>query len=224
MQQRLCKNNPIITCEGETEKWYFQHFKVLVNNSSACTMRLDYEEPFVTKEPLRRAKYISIPFERKWYHIIDQETNSSSDKITFKNNLKNFNDIKKIRKNVKLYLGYSNISFELWLIMHKTNEQPQVHKPSQYLKLLKKLYNCPNIKELEEFKTKQNFERVLKQITLDDIKRAVRNGQKLELENKKCCAHQKNCGFEYFEENPSTNLHKIIIDIFNDVGIKLSDS
>lgn len=216
-----CKSSPIITCEGETEVLYFQRLKELVDIEPACLMKLGCKIT-VSKEPCSKAKLQTTLSTTKWYHILDKEGSSNADMVTFENNLKNFRKVKAIRQNVKLYLGYSNVSFELWLIMHKSDERPHAYSSQDYLSKLKKLYNLPNIKNLEEFKKESNFKKVLQQITLDDIRRAIKNGKALEAENEAYGFQPRKIhGFEYYEENPSTNMHRILEDILKDVGIRI---
>lgn len=219
---KKCKNNPIITCEGDTEVWYFEHLKNLINLEPTCLMKLGYKTLSVCKNPFSKAKSQTILSPIKWYHILDKESSDEADIKTFEKNLKSFKDVKKIRQHVKLLLGYSNVSFELWLIMHKSDEKPSAYSQQDYLNKLKKLYNLPGIKTLEEFKKENNFKKILKQITLEDVERAIKNGKALEMENRKVYQSKKTHGFEYFEENPSTNMHVILADILKDVGIKLN--
>lgn len=216
---KKCKSKPIITCEGETEVLYFEHVKKLVNMEPACLMQLVYKTLTVSKAPHSLAKSQVTLSKTKWYHIIDKESSATADKMTFENHLKNFKKVKDIRGNGKLLLGYTNISFELWLLMHKSDEKPSAYTQQDYLNKLKKLYNLPEVKTLEEFKKESNFKKVLKQITLVDIKRAIKNGKALEIENKKYYQPKKTHSFEYYEENPSTNMHIILTDILKDVGI-----
>ena len=220
MQGKYCNNNSILTCEGETEKWYFEHLRELINSSSDCCMKANYK-PEVNKKPIKKAKILTILYETKWYHIMDRESPNKADKIGFVDSLNAFKDIKKIRPKAKLMLGYTNIAFELWLIMHKTDELPQVHTAKNYFKYIQKLYNLQNIECFDAYKQKENFERVLNQISLEDVKNAVMRGIKLEKDNHSCCKVQKIRGFEYFEDNPSTSLHNVVKSILTDIGLSI---
>lgn len=218
-KRRLEKYNPIITCEGETEKWYFEHLQKLIN---ACPRRC-YDvvlKPDITKDPKQKAKSINMLFQGiKWYHILDTETSSGEDQNNFKQSLKSFKDTNKIRKGIKLRVGYSNISFELWLLLHKACIKPSVCYPSDYWRHIKKAFNLKDIGKFSDYKKEHNYRKILSQLTLDNVKIAIKRAEEIEKENIAINTSKNISSFSYFEENPSLSIHKVIQDILNEVGL-----
>lgn len=51
-------------------------------------------------------------------HICDIESNGEYHTDKFQNILKEMSEVKK-QKNINYQLGYSNFTFELWIILHK---------------------------------------------------------------------------------------------------------
>lgn len=207
---------PIITCEGETEVWYFNHLKKLINTTSACKLKLTYK-PEVEIEPLKKAKSFRFLYKRSWYHILDKETCRQSDIKVFNIRISDFKKIKKINKNAELALGYSNVSFELWLLMHKSNKTPVVHSAKGYWKDIKKVYKLDDIDTFDDYKSEKVFERVLKQITLNDVKAAIRRADKLQRDNANINRHTNE--LNHYEDNPSTSVHDVVKAIFESAGI-----
>lgn len=57
----------------------------------------------------------------------------------------------KIGKKVKYDLGYSNLTFELWIILHKLDCNSSKTNCNHYLSELNKAYN-ENFEDLREYK------------------------------------------------------------------------
>ncbi|MCR5762360.1 MAG: RloB family protein [Treponema sp.] len=79
-------------------------------------------------------------------------------------------------KSIKYELGYSNIDFELWIILHKKDLFGSVGSKSQYLKNINQIFGT-KYEGLKEYKEEKNFKQILSQITLEDAKVAYCKGR-----------------------------------------------
>ena len=214
MTERIANSDQyIITCEGETEVLYFKHLKSLINmipNKPQMTAI-----PEVEVNPEKKAKSIRSQFERTWYHIVDKETCKECDEKTFEKRITSFYNIGKNNKKIETVLGYSNVSFELWLIMHKSDKKPSVHCAENYWKTLKKIYKLNDVESFNDYKSEKNFNKVLAQIELEDIKNAIKRADNLERINNRE-GILRTSGFPYFENNPSLSVHNVVKMILED--------
>ena len=210
-------NNYYFSVEGETEKWYLEHLKKLINNDESIPYTVTWE-PKVSRRITKVAKNISAPYKVRAYHLCDYEGNESYQKKEFENILRELKEVKKINRNVNYKLGYSNYTFELWIILHKARKMNSFSNKKSYLKDINILYE-EKFQSLDEYKQEDNFKRVLSKITLEDVNFAIENGKIIRnknLEEKKKIISGK---FEYFEENPDLTIHSCIEEIFKDCKI-----
>lgn len=105
------------------------------------------------------------------YHLCDVEGIDVEDQTRFENYLKALKSIKK-QKRVQYDLGYSNFSFELWMILHKKDCNECLTYKKEYLALIDKAYEQEFI-SLKSYKNKDNFRKCLDKIGLSDIKTAI---------------------------------------------------
>lgn len=82
-------------------------------------------------------------------------------------------------KKIKYNLAYSNLSFELWILLHKKVCCQSLANNKSYLKLLNDNFN-QNFSSLDDYKKRNNFERVIEQLSLDDVKNAINRAKSLE--------------------------------------------
>ncbi len=120
-------------------------------------------------------------------------------------------------KSIDLY--YSNISFDLWLLLHKMPYNMVVSSPHDYIKDVRKCYNLNSArssKKIEDIKEEKNIKKVLEQITLEDVKYAIDNARNI-MDNKlKGDVIVLNSKFKYYD-NPATNLHEFFEKLFKEI-------
>ena len=73
-----------LSVEGETEKWYFEHLRDLVNASSDARYKLALRCD-VEKEPLAMAKRLAVPKGARIdvWHVSDFESESDQHRLSF---------------------------------------------------------------------------------------------------------------------------------------------
>lgn len=215
-------NSYYFSVEGENEKWYFEHLQNLINKSDKSTFNVKFIIK-TEKSPLSRIKAINVPVYSNQklpvFHIVDYESNSLEHTGQFKEIL---NELKSINNKKSAYnyrLGYSNFAFELWLILHKRTECLSVADRSKYVEQINTLYGT-NFTKMKDNKNKDTFSKLLEQISLEDVKRAIINSKKIrpyQQEIGHSMVEYK--GFRYYRENPDLTVNECVEIIFKECKI-----
>ena len=124
----------------------------------------------------------------------------------------------KKQKNIKYQLGYSNFTFELWMILHKKDCFSQFTDRKQYLIPIQQCFN-EKFEDWGHYKNESAFKRCLSKLTIDDVKLAVKRADKIakyNIENKKLI---KLSGYSYFNENPALSINEVVKRILTECGI-----
>lgn len=199
-----------LSVEGETEKWYFEHLRDLVNASPDAryklTLRCDIE-----KSPLDMAKRLSVPkgASINVWHVFDFESESEFHRHSFQDALREMRDASKMGKRLSYRPAYSNFTFDLWMILHKANVVHCGHR-DEYLRQINAAYGT-DFREMHEYKKEANFKGLLSTIELDDIVNAVERAKKMnEVTMRNGARMAQHCGFSYCLDNPYTEIHILI--------------
>ncbi len=212
----------IITVEGNTEKFYFQHLQKLINESpdAKCTVSIKCE---VSQKPTSAYKKLNNIGKIVVCHVCDVESNISEHQKKFQGTIEELSNATKIPGIKKAELYYTNFTFELWLILHKDDCFNVYSHRSQYLKPLNSAYKT-EFENLNKFKAENNVKKCLDKITLPDILKAIKRAKKIMEDRKEYSQpkHLKNKKFEivYYEDNPSLNIHILIENILTACGIE----
>lgn len=205
--------------EGETEKWYLDWLQKTINSesSSVYTVKLNGE---IEKDPLSRAKKITIIGKTEITHVFDYESSDPMHTQQFQNTLKRMKQAEEIGKNIKYNLGYSNFTFELWMILHMADCNGPLSHRQQYLALLNKAYH-EKFESLTQYKQKDNFNKILNKLKLDHVRQAISRSKsitKRNMEDPQCILQQYK-GFKYYRENPSLSIWESIEKILKDCSL-----
>lgn len=215
--KKIC-NKYYLSVEGETEKWYFEHLQKLINNKEElpCTVKLYIK---INKSIKSRAKAIPAPFKIKAFHICDYESNSDVHTKQFENVLKELKEVKKINKNINYKLGYSNFSFDLWIILHKKQQKGSVSHRKNYITGINEAYN-EKFKFIDDYKEEDNFKMILSKISLEDVIYAISNGNEIREMNEKNSKdkYKKYGQFGYYTNNPDMTINECVEQILKECG------
>lgn len=107
----------VLTVEGETEQWYFLWLKDQINKVEPRKYNASIV-PKVQQSPRSFYKGTNAKVTPEAIHICDIESTDPYHIDKFENILKEMKEAKQ-QKNIKYQLGYSNFTFELWIILHK---------------------------------------------------------------------------------------------------------
>ena len=139
-----------MSAEGETEKWYFEHLTKLVNESSDSIYKLKMK-PKVKKSPKSFTKTFPALYGKiNAFHICDYESNEDLHVRQFQDILTELKVSNKMKK-VNYKLGYSNFSFELWMILHKKQQKGALPHRKNYLNSINDAYD-ENFQFLADYK------------------------------------------------------------------------
>lgn len=208
----------LLSVEGETEKWYFERLKYLINTSVNATCKVDWS-PKVEKSPYDYAKRFHGAYPIDAFHICDYESNDSFHVEQFRKTIKELKDARKIKRNIKYELGYSNYTFDLWMILHKIQFHKSVTDRTKYIKGINLAYHV-EYKTLKEYKEEKNFKRLLSTIEIEDVKRAITNANAIRSYHEGV-EHilTEDYGFKYYKDNPDLTINKCVENIFRICGL-----
>jgi hypothetical protein len=204
--------------EGETEQWYLKWLQNLINQTPESKIKVSFDCP-VQKNPLRRAKSIVLTGKTEIYHISDYESNDETHVREFKETIDRMSEAKKIGKQINYKFGYSNLTFDLWIVLHKTDCNGALAHRKHYLQYINRGF-CETFQKMDDYKHENNFKRILGKTSLQNVIDAVKRSKmimKRNLENGYIL--QKYKGYEYYNENPSLAIWEIIERVLNDCGL-----
>ena len=205
--------------EGETEQLYLQWLQARINESEKSKFNVDFYVR-VEKNPLKFAKKLTITGHTEVWHLFDYESLEQEHKNNFYTTLDAMAEVSNdsFGKSITYRLGYSNFTFELWMILHKKDCNSCKSNRKQYLQEINNAYNEKFI-SLVNYKEEKNFNKCLKSLTLDDVKNAINRAEKIETENSKSYKVQQYKSFEFYKENPATNIMIIVKRILEDCDL-----
>lgn len=203
--------------EGETEKCYLDWLQGCINGSpdAKYTVKLDAK---IQKDPLARVKGMNVLGKTEITHVFDRESEEPNHTGQFFATLDRMKGAQRLGKNVKYTLGYSNFTFELWIILHKADCNGAKTHRRQYLVPLNNAFH-EHFQSLEEYKHETNFRRVLEQLTLDDVKDAIRRSEQIMRHNEMTFTRQEYRGYSFYVENPSLSIWAFIKRILSDCSL-----
>lgn len=203
-----------LTVEGETEKMYFEWLQKEINNSENAKYKVKINSS-IQQFPLSYIKNLNTKSTPFVVHICDIEGNSTEDIDKFRSVLSQLKDAKE-QKSIEYRLGYTNLTFELWMILHKKDCNGSLSDKSKYLNHINLAFN-EHFNTLKSYKEEKNFIRCLSKLSLSDVQNAVKRAEKITQINKEIGNTLKNYkGFRYYQDNPSLSIHEIVDEILKE--------
>ena len=211
------KRKYYFSVEGETEKLYLKRLQSIINNTLESQYNVDLYSK-IEKDPCSYVKQLSIINKTKVTHIIDKESEIPSHKEEFKKNLDRMKEAEKLKK-IEYQLAYSNFTFELWIILHKIDFNTPLNHRSQYFLFINRAYE-EQFNNLDDYKRENNFKQVLKKLTIDDVKEAIKRAKDIMNKNKENGHILENYkGYKFYKENPSLSIWEIIEKMLYECGL-----
>ena len=106
------------------------------------------------------------------------ESKSKGDTKKFEAILKEVKESKK-QKGIKYTLGYSNFTFELWMILHKMEDNHHYNDKKKYLGSINRCFQ-EKFESLSKYKQESEFHRCLNKLSLKDVFAAVERAERSE--------------------------------------------
>ena len=216
MAERSNTYKYVLTVEGETEKWYFDWLSQIINACDTISDTVSIKAT-VQQSPIKFAKRINNLTTPTIFHICDVESKEPVHVEKFKNILK---EMKKAKtdKGIAYILGYSNFTFELWMMLHKRACNGHLTNRTQYLSHINKAFN-EEFEDLDKYKAHDAFHRCLSKLSLEDVAAAIDRAETITNMNKendvKVNSHY---GYKYYDENPSLSIWEVVKKILLDCG------
>lgn len=205
--------------EGDTEQYYLEWLAQQINNDQNATHRCFIPTPKKGKDPeVVRRKFKPSFGSKRYYYLADKER--YHDRESFRVFIKKLKPRPIYEKSIKFKLGYCNVSFELWILLHKTNFSTPVQTPDEYLPHINKAFGT-DFPDLRRYKEKEGFKKILKKLTMDDVKNAINRAKNIQKQLATIAEKQTYCGYEYFDENPSLSIHEVIEEILTTCEVPL---
>lgn len=204
--------------EGKTEKWYLEWLQRMINDepSAFYLVKLDCQ---IQSNPLKCAKGLRILEKTEITHVFDYESEEPDHVQQFRMTLDRMKKAQNIGKIIKYILGYSNLAFELWIVLHEADCRGALVHRRHYLEHLNRAYD-EGFESLDEYKQKVGFRRILAKLTLGDVRQAIRRAEAITQRNQADgCVLQQYRGYEYYRENPSLSVWESIKRILDDCGL-----
>lgn len=192
-------------CEGQQEEMYLKHIAFLLKEfpERVVTFNTTYGSP----ERLRR-NYTE--YDNAALFDYDFKEDEFRRNITICEQLQR-KSRKEKGKNV--YHAYSNVNIDLWFILHKEDFNKPVNSNDAYVVDVRRIYGLGQESDIKE---KANLERMLKQITLEDVKQAIRRAEQIRA--KKLESDRFMVGDVVCFGNPDFSLHEFLKIVLHDCG------
>ena len=173
-----------ISVEGiNCETMYFEHLAKLINSSDRNTYNLKIDpkkmspleyakrnahKPMETRKGNTRIPYIHVQDIEDYYD--DVQLSKFKEMIDKMRSAEN-------QFGITYMLGYSNYTFELWMLLHVADMNYPVTNRKAYLGPINRSF-CKKYTAVGEFKRKDEFQKILNDfVTLDSVKLAVSRAQ-----------------------------------------------
>ena len=202
------------TVEGQTECQYLNWLQNTINNcQDKFTVKISVQvDLYTTAEIKSMSSFSSMTIT----HLCDIEGKEEMYKKRFQKIIDQLANINRLGKNIEYQLGYSNLSFELWMILHKCNYAKSVVNCNAYLDEINKCFN-KKFESLNKYKREENFKQCLDQLNINDVCTAIKRSKQLMKEKiDKKVEYKK---FEYYENNPSLTIWEQIEKIIKDCEV-----
>lgn len=218
MARKKATKKYYFSVEGETEQWYLKWLQERINESENALYKVSLDCP-VQKNPVKRAKSLVVTGQTEIYHLSDYESNDQVHVQQFTQTMDNLKRARELGKQISYKFGYSNLTFDLWIILHKVSCNSSVAHRKNYIDFLNRAYD-EHFENMDEYKHEDNFKRCLGKLDLSNVKEAVMRAKKIMQRNKEngYTLHRYK-GYEYYKENPALAIWEPIEKILKDCGL-----
>ncbi len=201
--------------EGETEQWYLKWLQEIINQTEETVYKISIDCP-VKKNLVKHVKSLTITKKIEIYHFFDYESDEEIHVQRFKEIMDDMKKAQGIGKQILYKTGYSNFTFDLWIILHMTNCNCSYAHRKQYINEINKAYD-EKFQDMDEYKKEKNFKRCLGKLQLSNVIDAINRAKRIMQKNQEngYVLHQYK-GYRYYRENPSLDAWEAIEKILKD--------
>ena len=204
--------------EGETEQWYLEWLEAQINANEHA----NYIVKFITKvekDPVSFIKKLVVQKKTTIWHLSDIEGSSDEQIQTVHNTLGRLKEAKDLGKSIIYKWGYSNLSFDLWMILHKQSCNAELNGVDGYLSHINRAFET-QFESMKKYKEESNFKHCLSHLCLGDVVTAIGRAKNIMQRNERDGYHLTQFkGYRYHIHNPSLDLWQPIETILIDCGL-----
>lgn len=218
MSKRKLTKKYYFSVEGDTEKWYLDWLCNQINNSESSKYKVAFHVD-IEKDPIKFAKRIKNTGKINVWHLTDYESNEEDHIQLFISTMDKMKKAMELGKQIQYHLGYSNLTFDLWIILHMADCNGSITYRKQYLSKINSAYR-KHFESMDDFKKEDHFKGCLKNIDLSNVVNAIHRAERIMQQNvsHRYTLHQYK-GFAYYRENPSLTCWMAVKSILIDCGI-----
>ncbi|MCD8054596.1 MAG: RloB family protein [Lachnospiraceae bacterium] len=218
MIKRKATKKYYFTVEGETEKWYLDWLRERINECADSDYKVSFDAQ-VQKNPLKRAKSLAVTGKTEIWHLSDYESDEPIHVRQFRETMDNMKAASSLGKQISYKFGYTNLTFDLWIILHRIDcNGAQAHRRN-YINAINRAYD-EKFESMDEYKHEDNFKRCLGKLSLDNVRTAIAGADAIMERNRdngySLCEYK---GYKYYKENPSLAIHEIVGKILENCGL-----
>ena len=204
--------------EGETEQWYLEWLEAQINANEHANYIVKFIVK-VEKDPVSFIKKLVVQKRTTIWHLSDIEGSSDEQIQTVHNTLGRLKEAKGLGKSIIYKWGYSNLSFDLWMILHKQNCNAELNGVGNYLSHINRVFD-EHFESMKEYKEEANFKRCLGKLTFPEVLTALSKAKAIMQRNERDGYHLTQFkGYSYYIHNPSLDLWQPVETILCDCGL-----
>ncbi len=165
---------------------------------------------------MKHAKSLTVTRKIEVYHFFDYESDEPIHVQGFQDTLANMKKAEKLGKQIKYKSGYSNFTFDLWIILHMADCNVSYTHRKQYITPINKVFG-EKFENMDEYKHEDNFKRCLSKMNISNVIDAIRRAKKIMQKNQEngySLLQYK--GYRYYKENPSLSAWEAIEKILSE--------
>lgn len=214
---KMNRLNYFCVVEGQQEKMYLNRLAALLSDFPRQTVT--FNSVINTAEQLRRRNYVEYDYVCLFDHDFRDMEFERSIKTCLELDAKKS---KKTKQNSgsRVWHAYSNICFDLWLALHKEFIGRPANLTGEYIPDVIRLYNLAKDSDIKQEKV---IERIINQIELDDVKRAISYAKRIrnsKLQEDKHVIKTEDIDYTYYSD-PDFSIDTFIEDVMNKMGISV---
>lgn len=204
--------------EGETEQWYLEWLEAQINALDEVRFKVSFRVE-VQKNPVSYGKKLTIREKTTVWHLSDIEGSSEEQIRAVEGTLSKLKDTKKLGRDIIYKWGYSNLSFDLWMILHKQNCNAEFTDVGKYLPHINRVFD-EHFESMKEYKAEANFKRCLGKLSFPEVLTALSRAKTIMQRNERDGYPLTQFkGYRYYIHNPSLDLWQPIETILSNCGL-----